>query len=41
MEPFVVAEFCELAGNVGDREFAAAAVDELDGLAGLKIDAGD
>ena len=41
VQPFVVAEFVELRVYVGNGEFAAAAVDELDGLAGLEIDAGD
>ena len=41
MQPFVAAEFVELRGDVGNGEFAAAAADELDGLAGLEINAGD
>ena len=41
MEPFVAAEFFQLCENVGDGEFATAAVDELDRLAGLQINARD
>src|SRR5882724_1556170 len=36
-----MAEFVQLCVNVGDGKFTAAAADELYGLAGLKIDAGD
>ena len=41
VQPFVMVEFVELREDVGDGEFAAAAVDELDCLARLQIDAGD
>ena len=34
-------EFFEEAEDVGDGQFAAAAVDELNGLAALQIDAGN
>jgi len=41
VQPAVTAEFFELACDIGDSELTAAPVDQLDGLAGLKIDAGD
>jgi hypothetical protein len=41
VEPLVGLEFFEEAEDVGDGEFALAAVDELDGLAGLEVDARD
>ena len=41
VQPGVTAEFFELACDIGDGEFASSSVDQLDGLAGLKIDAGD
>lgn len=41
VQPQIVAEFIELACDIGDGELAMASVDELDGLTGLEIDAGD
>jgi hypothetical protein len=41
VQPGITAEFIELARDVGNGEFAMASVDELDGLTGLEIDAGD
>src|SRR5262249_31103436 len=41
VKPFVVAKAVEEAEDIGDGEFATAAVDELDGLAALQIDAGN
>jgi hypothetical protein len=41
MEPGIGFEFFEEAEDVGDGEFAFAAVDELDGLSALEIDAGN
>jgi len=41
VQPTVAAEFSELACDIGDSELTAAPVDQLDGLAGLKINAGD
>ena len=41
VQPAVTAEFSELVCDIGDSELTAAPVDQLDGLAGLKIDAGD
>jgi len=41
VQPLVGLEFFEEREDVGNGEFAAAAVDELDGLSGLEVDAGD
>jgi len=41
MEPFVAAEFFKLCENVKDGKFATAAVDELDRMSGLQINAGN
>jgi hypothetical protein len=41
VQPAVTAEFSELACDIGDSELTAAPVDQLYGLARLKIDAGD
>src|SRR5690348_4100806 len=41
MQPRIGLEFFEEAEDVGDGEFTLAAVDELDSLAALQVDAGD
>lgn len=41
VQPGVTAEFFELACNIGDSELTAPSMDQLDSLAGLKVDAGD
>ena len=41
MEPFITREAVEKAHDVGNGEFAAAAVDELDGLTILQVDTGN
>src|ERR1700743_1906480 len=41
MQPFVVAEFLEQAEDIGDGQFAASSVNELDCLSVLQVDAGN
>jgi len=41
VQPSVATEFFELACDIGDSEFTAAPVNQLHGLAGLKIDTRD